>query len=263
MNLHGAHVLLTGATGGIGAAIARELGARGANLILTGRRAEVLAELAATVGGRTIAADLAEPDAAQHLLDQAGRVDIVVANAALPATGAVPDLSIADIDTMLDVNLRAPIVLARLAAEQMISRKQGHLVFISSLLGKTASPDAALYNATKFGLRGFGLALRADLRPYGVGVTTIFPGFIRDAGMFAKTGITLPRGIGTRAPEDVAGAVARAVEHNPAEIDVAPLPLRIGTMIANIAPSFAANVQRRTGNDKLSAEMAVSQRTIR
>ena len=108
---------------------------------------------------------------------------------------------------MLDVNLRAPIVLAQGLLPRMIARHSGQLVFISSLSGKAATPNTSLYNASKFGLRGFAAALRADLHGSGVGVTTVFPGFISDAGMFADAEVELPTGVGTRTPEQVADAV--------------------------------------------------------
>ena len=75
----------------------------------------------------------------------------------------------------------------------MIDRGHGHLVFISSLSGKVASPASSIYSATKFGLRGFALGLREDLAPHGVGVSVVLPGFIRDAGMFAEAAVKLPR----------------------------------------------------------------------
>jgi short-subunit dehydrogenase len=263
MKLSGVHVLVTGATGGIGQAIATTVAARGGNVVLTGRRAEILEPLANRLGGRAIAADLADRASVAELLEKAGDLDVIVANAALPGSGLLTDYSIEEIDRALEVNLRAPIVLARLAAEQLIARGRGHLVFINSLSGKAASGGAAMYNATKFGLRGFALALRDDLRPHGVGVSTIFPGFIRDAGMFADSGVTLPPGVGTRTPADVARAVVRAVEKNVAEIDVAPLPLRLGAFLGGAAPALAAAVQRRVGGDQITARMAESQRDKR
>ena len=263
MRISGANVLLTGATGGIGQAIAAALTAHGAKVVLTGRRTEVLEPLAERLGGRAITADLVDPASVTGLLAEAGPLDIVIANAALPSSGLLMDYSIEEIDRALTVNLRSPIVLARLVAEQMIERGRGHLVFINSLSGKTASGSSAMYNATKFGLRGFALALREDLRPHGVGVSTVFPGFIRDAGMFADAGVTLPRGIGTRTPEEVASAVLRAVEKNLAEVDVAPLPLKIGAIIGGAAPAFAAAVQRRTGGEKIAKELSSRQRDKR
>src|SRR5205085_11760721 len=98
VNLAGAHVLLTGATGGLGQAIARALAARGASLTLTGRRAEVLQPLAEEVGGRALAADLADPAAPGRLLAEAGEVDVLVANAALPGSGALNSFSEEEID---------------------------------------------------------------------------------------------------------------------------------------------------------------------
>ncbi|WP_067450794.1 SDR family NAD(P)-dependent oxidoreductase [Actinomadura macra] len=263
MELRGANVLLTGASGGIGQALATALAARGARVVLTGRRVEVLEPLAERLGGRVVAADLADRDAVEGLLDEAGDVDVLLANAALPASGLLSSFSIGEIDRALDVNLRAPIVMAKLAGERMADRGRGHLVFVSSLSGKAASGQASLYNATKFGLRGFALALREDLRPHGVGVSTVFPGFIRDAGMFADAGVTLPRGIGTRTPRDVARATIRAIDRNLAEIDVAPLGLRLGALLSGTAPALSAAVQRRTGGHKVSGRLAAGQRDKR
>ena len=115
-SLLGGRVLVTGATGGIGAEIARTFAAHGASLTLTGRRADVLEPLAVELGATAIIADLSDRDDLQRMLDQAGDVDVLIANAALPATGDIAELSEEQIDRMLDVNLRAPIVLARALA---------------------------------------------------------------------------------------------------------------------------------------------------
>jgi short-subunit dehydrogenase len=256
-------VLVTGATGGLGQAIARELAGRGASVILTGRRADVLEPLAVELGGRAIVADLADRAAAAALMEESGPVDILVANAGLPASGSLTDFPLDAVDRTLDVNLRAPIVLARLAAEEMVSRRRGHLVFVSSVSGKVASGGASLYNATKFGLRGFSLALREDLRPHGVGVSTIYPGFIRDAGMFADANVALPRGVGTTTTSDVTSAVSRAIERDLAEVDVAPLSMRVGAKFAAVAPGLAARVQRMGGGDRFIQALAEGQRDKR
>ncbi|MGB2711351.1 MAG: SDR family NAD(P)-dependent oxidoreductase, partial [Conexibacter sp.] len=206
---------------------------------------------------------LAERDAVPRLVEQAGEIEILVANAALPASGTLDDYTTEQIDRALDVNLRAPIVLAQLLSEPMAARGHGHLVFISSLSGKAAAGGGALYSAGKFGLRGFALSLREDLRPAGVGVSAIYPGFIRDAGMFAKAGVTLPRGVGTRSPEDVANAVVRAIERNKAEIDVAPLGLRAGAIVSGIAPQLALNSSRRMGGARIADGLAAGGRDNR
>jgi short-subunit dehydrogenase len=258
----GATILLTGATGGIGDAIARALSVRGGRLIFSGRRADALAQLGRELGAQTLVADLADRADVDRLAADAfaAGVDILVANAALPASGLLLELEPEQIDRMLDVNLRAPIQLARALAPGMVARGRGHLVFISSLSGKVSSPASSIYSATKFGLRGFALGLREDLRPHGVGVSVLAPGFIRDAGMFANTGMTLPPGVGTRSPQDVAAAVVRAIESNRAEIDVAPLGLRLGAAAGSVAPALAASVSRLLGSARISTEMADRQR---
>jgi short-subunit dehydrogenase len=263
MQIQGSTVLLTGATGGIGHAIARSLRARGAELILTGRRAALLEPLAEELNARALTVDLSFPREIERLLEEAGPVDILVANAALPGSGQLEDFSVQEIDRALDVNLRAPIVLSRALAPAMVSRRSGHLLFISSLAGKAATPGTSIYNATKFGLRGFSGALRAELRSSGVGVSTVFPGFIRDAGMFAEAEVTLPPGVGTRAPEDVAGAVVSSIERNRGEVDVAPLGLRASTVFASLAPELAATVARRFGSEEIARKMAAGQREKR
>jgi uncharacterized protein len=263
MQISGATILLTGATGGIGQAIARALHARGGELILTGRRTEVLEPLAAELGARTLAVDLADPAEIDRLINEAGDVDILVANAALPAAGRLETFTMAEIDRALDVNLRAPIALAHALAPAMLARRKGHLLFMSSLSGKSATPGTAIYNATKFGLRGFASALRADLHESGVGVSAIFPGFIRDAGMFAEAGVELPTGVGTASPEDVARATVQAIERNRAEIDVAPLPVRVGAAFAGLAPDLSARVGRKLGSDEISRQMHAGQRDKR
>jgi short-subunit dehydrogenase len=263
VNLGGRSVLLTGATGGLGGAIARGLAARGATVILSGRRAEQLEALADEIGGRAVAADLAERDAPARLLEEAGDIDVLVANAALPGSGELTSFSPAEIDRVLDVNLRAPIMLARLLVEPMTARRSGHLVFVSSLSGKAAGPHSSLYSATKFGLRGFSLGLRQDLADAGVGVSCVSPGFIRDAGMFADSGVTLPPGVGTSSPDEVAAGVIRAIERDRAEVDVAPLGLRAGARLAGLAPALTANVQARLGSFKLARAIGDGQREKR
>jgi uncharacterized protein len=258
----GRTALVTGATGGIGDAIARALGERGAQLVLSGRRESELSRMAEEVGGRAVVSDLAVAADVDRLAAAAldAEVDVLVANAAHPGTGMLAALTQEEVDLILDVNLRAPIELARLLAPAMVARGQGHLVFISSLSGKSAQPASSLYSATKFGLRGFGLALREDLRGTGVGVSVVAPGFIRDAGMFSKTGVKLPPGVGTRTPQDVAAAVIRAIENDRAEIEVAPVGVRVGTALSSLAPGPAGWVSSKLGSARIATEMDAGHR---
>jgi uncharacterized protein len=265
MRVDGRSVLVTGASGGIGQAIARNLHARGARLLLSGRRTDVLEALGAELGERVeaVPADLSQRADVAALAQRAAEVDVLVANAALPASGHLLEFSREEIDRALDVNLRAPVQLARALVPGMVARGSGHLVFLASLAGKSASAGSALYSATKFGVRGFALGLRGDLHGTGVGVTTVFPGFVRGAGMFAEADVRLPRGVGTRTPEQVAQAVVRGIERGRAEIDVAPLGLRVGTTLGSLAPVTAARVQRQLGSARIANATAEGQRDKR
>ncbi len=259
MEIEGSKVLVTGATGGLGHAIARALRAKGAELVLTGRRAEVLDPLAKECSARALAVDLCDAAEVDRLLDETADVDILVANAALPASGALDSFEVAQIDRALDVNLRVPIVMAHRLAPLMRERGRGHLLFMSSLSGKTGTAGSSIYNATKFGLRGFAMAMRAELHGTGVGVSAVFPGFIREAGMFAEAQVKLPRGVGTRTPEDVAKATVQAIERNRGEVDVAPLSLRFGSALSGLTPELTATIARKSGSDRIAHQLADSQ----
>jgi short-subunit dehydrogenase len=252
MRIEGKRVLLTGATGGLGRAIAKGLAGRGAKVILSSRKRDELDALAAELPGdghAVIVSDLAEEGAAQRLADEAGDVDILVANAALPGSGRIEGFGADEIARAVRVNLEAPMILARLLVPAMAARHEGHLVFVSSLSGKAASPRASIYNATKFGLRGFTLALRQDLvvDDTGIGASVVMPGFVRDAGMFAESGAKTPPGIGTSTPEEVGAGVVSAIERNRAEVSVAPPQLRLMTAFAHLFPGLAARVQSGAG----------------
>jgi short-subunit dehydrogenase len=253
-------VLVTGATGGIGKAIARAFAAHGAELVITGRRQDVLDSVAQELGAQSVPADLADRGEVARLADAAGSLDVLVANAAVPGAGRLEELSHAQIDSVLEVNLRAPIALARAVVPGMVERRRGHLVFVSSLNGRVASPQSSIYSAAKFGLRGFALGLRQDLREHGIGVSVVMPGFVSEAGMFADAGVKLPPGVGTRTPDEVARGVLRAIERNRAEVDVAPLGLRLGARLGSIAPGLAGATQRLTGGDRIAAGLASGQR---
>jgi short-subunit dehydrogenase len=254
MEINGRRVLLTGATGGLGQAIAHELAARGAELILTGRRRDELERLAALTGGDVLVADLATRDGVEQLCAAARDVDVLIANAGIGSDVSIEQMTADDIDRSIDVNLRGPILMATEFAQAAIEQyRPGSIVFVGSLSGLAASPNTRMYNATKFGLRGFALSLREDLVSSGVDVTIVEPGFIRDAGMFAASGMDLPTGVRTKRPADVAAGVVRAITDAPPEIFVAPLELRLGATFASVAPGISAWVQRRAGAAEITA----------
>jgi uncharacterized protein len=265
VDLNGARVLLTGASGGIGNAIARALHGRGASLAVTGRRVEALEALKDELGERVevLVADLAKREDVDGLPIRAGAVDVLVANAGLPGSGELGSFTPEQIDRAIDVNLRAPMQLTHTLLPRMIEQGRGHVVYVSSLSGKVPSGGASVYCATKFGLRGFGTSLHDELHGTGVGVTTIFPGFISGAGMFADSGVKLPPGIGTKPVEDVAEAVIDGIEKNSAEIDVAPMGLRAAGKFAGIAPAALTAMNRRFGGRDVSDGLAAAQREKR
>jgi short-subunit dehydrogenase len=264
VELEGKRVLLSGATGGIGRAIAEELAGRGAKVVLSSRKKDQLEELARSLPGgarrhRVVVADLAEDGAAEKLVEDAGEVDALVANAALPATGRLEGFSSEEVKRALRVNFESPILMARALAPKLAKKGEGHLVFIASLAGKVGSPRSSLYNSTKFGLRGFAFGLREDLHPHGVGVSIVSPGFVREAGMFHDANAKPPPGVGTTTPAKVATAVSRAIRENPNEITVAPRRQRFIAEFGYRHPGFAARVQRRGGADKIADELAAGQ----
>lgn len=257
--LAGKKVLLTGASGGIGIALAEALAAEGAHLVLSGRREVELSALAERVGGRVVVADLADRADVDRLLVEAGEVDVLVANAALPGSGGLASFTTAQVDRVLEVNLRAPIALAHGLVPAMVTRGSGSLVFVSSLAGLTASKRTSLYNTTKFGLRGFALALHDELHGTGVGVSVVLPGFVRDAGMFAETGVKAPAGFGTVTPQEVAGATLDAIAKNRPHVLVAPTLDKLGARLGSLAPTLAGRLQRLGLLGDVGEQMASAQ----
>lgn len=248
MEIRGSKILVTGASGGLGQAIAVELAGRGADVVLSGRRRDQLEELAKRTGGEVLVADLCDREEVAAVADQVRSFDALVLNAGIGADPVLSEVTPDAVDRVIDTNLRAPIHLAIAFAQHHVATgAKGQLVMIGSLSGLAPSPNSRMYNATKFGLRGFTLALRQDLEGSGVGVTHVAPGFIRDAGMFAGSGIDLPPGVRTRTPADVASGVVRAIESDPAEVFVAPPELRLGATFATVAPAISARIMSAAG----------------
>jgi uncharacterized protein len=242
--LIGRTALLTGASSGLGPVIARRLHREGVRFVLSARRQPELQQLARElVGSRVIVADLARREEAERLAAETGPVDILIANAGVPVSGLLTDLEVAHIDRGLDVNLRAAIVLTRLLLPAMLERRSGHVVLMASLAGQIPGLRNSVYNATKFGLRGFGHALRLELRGTGVGASLVSPSYVSDSGMWAEAGQRSPFEV---SPDQVAAAVVKAIRADRAEATVAPLFGRFGGRFALVAPSTFLRVGSRT-----------------
>jgi len=262
VKLEGKTALLTGATGGLGRAIAKALAEKGVSVIVTSRKADELTSLVASLPGeghRTIVADLGVDGAAEQLVADAGDVDVLVANAGLPGTGTLDSFSEEEISRALRVNLEAPMRISRELVPSMLERGEGHLVYVASLAGKAPSPRSAVYNATKFGLRGFALGLRCDLDGSGVGSSIVSPGFVREAGMFADAGGKAPAGLGTTSPEAVAAAVVRAIERDKHEIAVAPRRQRALAHLGLATPAIAIRAAGGKAGRKAADQLASGQ----
>ena len=243
-DLAGRTALLTGASWGLGPVIARRLHREGLTFVLSARREPELQRLAGELAGsRVVVADLARRDEAERLAAEAGPVNILIANAGVPVSGLLTDLEVAHIDRGLDVNLRSAIVLTRLLLPGMLERRSGHVVLMASLAGQIPGRRNSVYNATKFGLRGFGHALRLELRGTGVGASLVSPSYVSEAGMWAETGQHSPFEV---TPRRVAEAVLQAIREDKAEVTVAPFFGRFGGRLALVAPSFFLRVASRS-----------------
>jgi 3-oxoacyl-[acyl-carrier protein] reductase len=191
--LEGKTALVTGASGGIGAAIGRALHGLGATVMLSGTREAALAALAAELGERSHVqpADLADPKAAEALIAGAeaamGKVDILVNNAGLTRDGLALRMSDEAWGQVLDVDLAAPFRLSRAALKFMMRRRAGRIINIGSIVGSTGNPGQANYAAAKAGLIGLTKALAQEVASRNITINLVAPGFIETAMTDALT----------------------------------------------------------------------------
>lgn len=250
MRLTDAVVLLTGSSQGIGGACAKALDARGARVILHGRNPDRIHGVATELGAKTLSADLTRADAAEELADAArevyGRLDAVVHCAGVGWYGDTPTMSCAQIDEVLDVDLRAPLRLTRAVLPAMLARGTGHVSFIASIAGLTGVAHESVYSAAKSGLVTFADALRLELVGTGVGVSVVSPAAVRTA-FFEHRGVPyerrFPRPIG---PERVAAAVVRGIERDRAN-QIVPRWLAIAPAVRAAVPPLFRALNARLG----------------
>ncbi len=183
-DLTGKTALVTGASGGIGAAIARTLHAQGAAVALSGTRVAALESLAGELGGRVhvTPCDLSDRESVEKLIPAAeaamGQVDILVNNAGLTRDGLFLRMKDDDWDTVIAVNLTATFRLARAAVKGMMKRRGGRIISITSIVGVTGNPGQGNYAASKAGMIGMSKSLAAEVASRGVTVNCVAPGFI-------------------------------------------------------------------------------------
>jgi 3-oxoacyl-[acyl-carrier protein] reductase len=214
--LAGKVALITGASRGIGFAIARRLGRMGARVAICGRDQARLGQAAASLRGESIetlgvSADVTRGDQISSLVDKTqqelGPIEILVNNAGTGIFGPFHEFGEADWNTVLDTNLRSVFLLCRAVAPGMIRRQTGHIINISSLAGKNTFANGAIYCASKWGLMGLTGSMAEDLRAYGIRVSAICPGSVATdfPGQGGKNSSKILQ------PDDVAHAVAALV----------------------------------------------------
>ena len=258
---HGDTALVTGASCGIGRHIAIALAQRGADLVLLARSSTDLENVAAEIRNEypvsvsTLTADLGDRDEATSVVaraeNMAGPVDILVNNAGLETTRRFDERSPDEIAAMTDVNLLAPMLLARSVLPGMIDRRRGHIVNIASIAGLLPSAYEEPYNATKFGLVGFTRSLRLTARDRGwhVSASAICPGFMEGAGMYddmrTEFGVTAPKSMRPLPVHRVGAAVVKAIERDLPEVLIMRGVPRLTITTANASPRFFERVAHR------------------
>src|SRR5580692_11828406 len=258
IELRGSTALVTGASAGIGLAVARRLARAGANLVLAARRPEPLELAAASLresGVKTIAVptDVARLDALEALVDRAirefGAIDVLVNNAGVEAFHRYEELPLDRIAETIAVNLTSALLLTRLVIPHMLAAGRGHVVNMASTAGKFGIPYGAAYGTTKAGLINFTHALRAEYRGRGISASAICPGFTEQGGIYDRmreqSGRGAPFIIGSTTVDRVAEAVIRAIEHDRAELIVNWPPVRPMTAFAALFPTLGGALIRR------------------
>ena len=265
-------VLLTGASGGLGVFIAHafvDLKVKQALVAHPGENLEELRKEIENQGGKAIAitCDLRDVVQRRQLLQdvrkQLGPIDILVNNAGVEFTSVYHELSEENIYGMLRVNLEAPMILSKLILPEMLERKRGHIVNISSLAGKAGPAFQEPYAATKAGLIAFTASLRATYRGSGVSASVIVPGFV-EAGVYARlkavTGRPAPALLGACPPEWVAQAVIRAVQRDIPEIIVSRHSIRPLLALIALSPSFGAWITAKIGTNDFFRSVVEAQK---
>ncbi len=266
-NLRGCNAIITGASRGIGAHIARALAAEGVHLALVARSADALAEvreqvLEHDVKAVIIPADLSNTAQLEAVVGKAenelGPTDILINNAGVEYAAPYQEYPIDQIRLDVQLNLLAAMLLSNTVLPGMLLRGRGHIVNISSLAGKIGFPYQTPYAATKAGLNMFTHSLRVELADTPVGVSVICPGYVDDFGMFSrrdKTGVTVPKMLKPTTTDKVVAAVIRAIRKDIAEITVNALPVRPLTLLRELGPGTTSFIHKATGNTRFIREL--------
>lgn len=226
MDLSNKRVLITGASRGLGAALAESFATAGAQVVLVARTGDAITALAERLGGAAYTVDLSDQSQVDGLIARieadGGPIDVLVNNAAVETNRLVDEMDEGDIVRTISLNLTTPERLTRQTLPGMLQRGRGHIVNVSSMTGIANIPSTAVYSSTKAGLTHFSGGLLADLKGTPIGVTMVEPGPI-DTGMWESITSSVPvqaavkrvtklRLVPHQAPADLAAAVVKAVQ---------------------------------------------------
>ena len=269
--LKGKTALITGASRGIGVYIAKALAQEGMNLILVARNEEALRNVknelsSLPISVSCIPADIGQRSQLLALVDMAesqfNGVDVLINNAGLELALPYDKMDPTTIDQIMEVNLRAPMILTRLLLPKMIARGEGHIINIASIAGLFGAPYEEAYSASKHGLIGFTKSLRFTAlgEGYPIGASVISPGYISETGMYQdnikNTSLKAPKSFGTSPPHYVAKAVIKAIKKNKSDIIVNIKPIRPLLLLQSIAPSLTSWFAVKTGSLEFAKSFA-------
>jgi short-subunit dehydrogenase len=238
-------ILITGATSGVGYALAKRLLAEGYEIWATGRSPQVLQDLQ-TNGAHVIAADLTIEEDIEKVVVQIGTPDCVIFSAGIGTFGFAHDISDESIHSMMDVNVIAPMKLTKQLLPNMIFRNYGQFIFLGSQAGKVATPKASVYAATKHAIIGYTNALRMEVAPFGIHVTTVNPGpidtpFLDLADKTGKYRASLGKYLLN--VNSVVDAVIQVIEKPVREVNL-PRYMSITSKLHAVAPSLVERLGR-------------------
>jgi short-subunit dehydrogenase len=250
--------------------IARGLAQEGMNIVVSGRREDALADLASELSALGVRAeavprDLSDLTQIDSLIDRSeavlGPIDVLVNNAGVELTSAFTSCTREELTSVVDVNLTAPLLLTHRLVGGMLSRGQGHVVFISSMAGKLGPAYSQPYAATKAALIGLTQSLRAEYLNAPVGFSVVCPGFVAGDGMYQRMveeGMKSNRILGETTTKKVTDGVIEAIRDDKPEVIESGGPIRPLLAVSQLAPRLVERIAPRTGVTELFHRVAMS-----
>lgn len=273
--LRGQTALVTGASGGIGAQIARTLAGAGMNVAVSGRREDALGAMVDElrdlgVQAEAVPADLFDLSQVESLIERTeaalAPIDVLVNNAGMELTASFTEYTREELTSMVDLNLTAPMLLARAVVPGMLGRGRGHVVFIASVAGKIGPAYSEPYAATKAGLVGLTQSLRSEYIDAPVGFSVVCPGFVAGDGMYQRMkeneGVKSNRLLGETTLDKVGKAVLEAIREDRAEVIESGAPIRPMLALVQVAPGLVERLARRFGATDLFRRTAAARGRI-